>query len=215
MGRWIDGLDELGSMTRRDIANASRAAADPSKDVDIKTFCVGVLTQKILPGARVIATGRNTRNINQEILKNQALMYEIVEMDETDRGAMVEQMEQNPVERERIRTDLARLSTAANADFLQRPLLIKAIIQLIIERKVNMEKVQNSSELYLMNLLKNLIFHTDETNSLTELDPPEHQDYLLMCLKLCQQALQSGNSLDNLGSNLGPACGKPVSAWPI
>merc|ERR1712012_1103267 len=100
-------------------------------------------------------------------------------MDETDRGAMVEQMEQDPRERERIRKDLSRLSTTSNSDFLQRPLLIKAIIQLIIERKVNMENVQNSSELYLMNLLKNLIFHTDETNSLTELDPPEHQDYLL------------------------------------
>ena len=73
--------------------------------------------------------------------------------------------------------------------------MIKSVIQLIIERKVNMENVQNSAELYLMNLLKNMIFHTDETTSLTELVPPEHQDYLVMCLKLCQQALQGASSI--------------------
>ena len=30
-----------------------------------------------------------------------------------------------------------------------------------------------------------------DATSLTELDPPEYQDYLLACLQLCQQALQS------------------------
>jgi hypothetical protein len=87
---WIDGLDELGYMSQRDIANASRAAADPEMKVDIKTFCVGVLSQKILPGARVIGTGRNTSNVNQELLKNKAVMYELVEMDDSDRSAMIE-----------------------------------------------------------------------------------------------------------------------------
>ena len=81
--------------------------------------------------------------------------------------------------------------------------MVRSIIQLIIERKVNMEKIKNSSELYLMVFLKHLTFHTDKTGSLTELDPPEHQDYLVDCLKLCQQALQSESSSKNLGTIKG------------
>ena len=61
-----------------------------------------------------------------------------------------------------------------------------------------MERIRNSS--YLMIFLKHMKFHTDKTGSLTELDPPEHQDYLVICLKLCQQALQCGTSSEKLRS---------------
>ena len=49
-------------------------------------------------------------------------------------------------ERERIKVELWRVSTDANAAFLQRPLILRSIVQLIIERKVNMERIKNSSE---------------------------------------------------------------------
>ena len=200
---WIDGLDELGSMTKKDTKNAGRVALHSDTLIDMKTLCVGILTQKILPGAQVVATGRNTRAVNSDILKNKAAMYELVAMDENDRGKMIDLMEQDPREKQRIRTELSRVSTSANAAFLQRPLMIKSIIELIVERKVDMNKIQNSAELYLMNLLKNMIFHTDEASSLTELDPPEYQDYLVACLQLCQQALQSESSSENLGTITG------------
>ena len=48
-----------------------------------------------------------------------------------------------------------------------------------------------SRKFYLMLLLKNLDFHTDENRSLTALDPPEYHDYLVMCLKMCQHKLQT------------------------
>ena len=56
-----------------------------------------------------------------------------------------------------------------------------------------------------MNLLKNMIFHTNEITSLTELDPPEHKDYLVDCLKICQQALQSETGSENMGTITGLA----------
>ena len=48
---WIDGLDEFGSFTMKDTKNAARATLHMDKETDIKTLCVGILTQKILPGA--------------------------------------------------------------------------------------------------------------------------------------------------------------------
>ena len=75
-------------------------------------------------------------------------MYELVQMDDDDRVKLINLMEPNPMERKRIRVELSRVSTADNAAFLQRPLMVRAIIQLIIERKVNMERIKNSSELY-------------------------------------------------------------------
>ena len=40
----------------------------------------------------------------------------------------------------------------------------------------------------LMITMKNLDLHTDQNTSFTELDPPEDQEFLLMCMKVCQLA---------------------------
>ena len=107
-------------------------------------------------------------------------------------------MEQDPDERERVLEELDRVATAgsSNVHFLKRPLMVKNIIQLIIDKKVDIKKTDNSSQIYFMLVLNNLDFHTDEKSSFTELDPPEDHEYLLMTIKMCQQQVQAGGSGD-------------------
>ena len=99
----IDGLDELGAMTKQELDSAERAAFHPSMEVNMKTLCAGILAKTIFPGSRVVATGRNTELINSDVLNNQGLMYELVELSNSDRAQMVELMEQDPEERRRVK----------------------------------------------------------------------------------------------------------------
>ena len=99
-------------------------------------------------------------------------------------------METDPKQRERIEQELERISTSKNAFFLKNLLMTKTIIPLCIEKKVDIDKVKNSAEIYLMVVMKNLTFHTDHDTTFTELDPPEDQEYLQMCFKVCQAQMQ-------------------------
>ena len=124
----IDGLDEIGHMTSKEVSNASQAAANPHMEVDLKTACAGILTQKILPGAS---------------------------------------------------------------------------LQLVKERKVDVTHLKNSAEVYLMFSMKNLDFHTDQNESFTELDPPEHQVYLKWAMMMCQEQLQNSEEGTNINTIVG------------
>ena len=121
----IDGLDEIGHMTSKDVSNASQAAANPHMDVDLKTACVGILAKKIFPGARVLATGRTTNLINDKLLEKKALLYDLVPFNEADRDVMVEKMEDSAPERIRIQEELQRISTKSNDVFFKTPLMLK------------------------------------------------------------------------------------------
>ena len=72
MSIWIDGLDELGSLTKKESNDAGGVALHPNKEIYMKTLFVEILRQKILPGARVVATGRNTGAVNTEYIEYKA-----------------------------------------------------------------------------------------------------------------------------------------------
>ena len=196
----IDGLDEIGNMTSKDVSNASTASANPHMEVDIKTACAGILTQKIFPGARVLATGRTTNLINEQLFKGGALLYDLVSFNEADREVMVEMMLEDTSERERVEQELQRISTKSNEVFFKSPLMLKNIIQLIIERKVDVKDLKCPSEVYLMLAMKNLDFQKDEFTSFLELDPPEDQDYLMMCMVICQQKIQESGEGESINT---------------
>ena len=106
-------------------------------------------------------------------------------------GRMIDMMESDPNEKPRIQNELDRVSTVSNDYFIRTPLMIKILIALVIDKMVDIRKVNNSSDIYLMVLMANLDFHTNQNINFTELDPPEHQEYLVACLKLCQMKIQS------------------------
>eukprot|EP00092_Neocalanus_flemingeri_P015041 GFUD01016245.1.p1 GENE.GFUD01016245.1~~GFUD01016245.1.p1 ORF type:complete len:913 (+),score=201.86 GFUD01016245.1:85-2823(+) len=199
----IDGIDELGTMTKADVDLAARAAIHPALEVDIRTTCVGIMTQKILPGAFILATGRITEMVNQQVLEEKAMLYELLDLTQEDRQELVVMMEEDPNERNRINNELDRVATAGNELFLKTPLMTKNIIELVINKKVEIERTKNSSEIYLMLLMKNLDFHTDRNESFTELDPPEDHEYLIMCLKLCQHHLQTNEGTEGINTIKG------------
>ena len=153
----IDGLDELGAMSKGDVSNAARAAAHPSLAVDMRTLCAGILSKTILPGAKVLATGRSTEVINRDILEGKALLYEFVGLTDEDRTKLIDMMEQDKGEQERIQKELDRVATDNNEFFMKTPLMVRMIITLIIDRKVTIERAKNSSEIYLMLLLSRAV----------------------------------------------------------
>ena len=102
----IDGLDELGNFTAKDVVNASQASSNPHLEVEIRTACAGILTQKIFPGARVLATGRTTNLINEQLLKEKAYLFDLVPLTEADRDVMVEKMQEDINDRGRVQQEL-------------------------------------------------------------------------------------------------------------
>ena len=189
----IDGLDEIGDMTSNDVSNASQASANPHMEVDIRTACAGILSQKIIPCAKVLATGRNITLINEQLPHEKALLYGLVPLNEADRDVMVEKMLKDNSERKRVHQELQRISTKSNELFFKTPFLLKNIIQLVIERKVDVNNLKCPSEVYLMLAMKNLDFQKDEITNFLELEPPEDQDYLKMCMMVCQQKIQESS----------------------
>ena len=187
----IDGLDELGAMKMKDLSNARRAANHSPLEVDMRTACVGILSKIILPGAKVFATGRNTELVNNDILAGLASVKELVELSVSDRENLIEMMEMDVAERLRIQEELERVSLSGNNYFLRTPLMTRVIIQLIVKKFVDIEKVNNSSDIFLMVVLRNLDFHANLNTNFLELDPPEDHRYLVMCLMLCQMQIQS------------------------
>ena len=153
----IDGLDELGTMSKTDVSNAARAAAHPSLAVDMRTLCAGILSKTILPGAKVLATGRSTEVINRDVLEGRALLYEFVDLTDKDRTKLIAMMEQDKGEKERIQKEIDRVATDNNEFFMKTPLMVRMIITLIIDKKVTIENAKNSSEIYLMLLLNRAV----------------------------------------------------------
>ena len=166
-------------------------------EVDKRTACAGILTQKVFPGAIVLATGRTTNLINESILEGNAFLYDLEPFSEADRDVMVEKMEDNIGERTRIQQELQRISTKNNEVYFKTPLMLKNIIQLVIEKKVDVKQLKNASEIYLMFSMKNLDFHTDQNTSFTELDPAEHQDFLKLSMMICQDQIQNSEGIGN------------------
>ena len=189
----IDGLDEFGQFSKKDVANAARIAADPKKEVDIKTTCLGLLSQKILPGAKILATGRDTDYINRDLLKSNADTYQIVDLNEEDRTMLVQKLEPDSQRRVEIFSELKRISTVASEHFLKTPFMTRNVIKLIQMKNVNIKDLKSQSDVYLMILLSNLDFHSDTNKAFTTLDPPEEHDYLTNCLKIGQHEITNND----------------------
>ena len=196
----IDGLDEFGNFTARDVVNASQASSNPHLEVELRTACAGILAQKIFPGARVLATGRTTSLINEQLLEGNALLFDLVPLTEADREVMVEKMQEDINDRGRVQQELQRISTKSTEVFFKSPLMLKNIIQLIIEKKVDVNNLKCPSEVYLMLAMKNLDFQKDKITDFLELDPPEDQDYLKMCMMICQQKIQQPEKGGNINT---------------
>ena len=193
----------MGTFTKKDVLNASRVARSPHLKVNIRTACAGILAQKIFPGARVLATGRTTNIINEQILEGKASLFDLEPFTLADRDTMVEKLEDNVGERERIHQELKRISTKSSEVFFMTPLSMKNVIELIQERKVDVTNLKNSAEIYLMFSMKNLDFHTDQNESFTELDPPEQQDYLKWTMMICQEQIQNSEDSTNINTIVG------------
>ena len=78
--------------------------------------------------------------------------------------------------------------------------MVKNVIELIQERKIDVTNLQNAAEIYLMVSMKNLDFHTDLNTSFTELDPPEHQEFLKLTMMICQNQIQNTKGVETVNT---------------
>jgi hypothetical protein len=168
--------------TKEDLSNARRSAVDPTSKIDIRAACKGLLSQTIFKGAHILATGRNTEMINMEKLDKKARLYHIADMTEKDQKTLTEMMQKNPDERNRILKEIPRIDSFGNEHFLSTPLMTKNIITLIMNKRVNIESIKSSAEVYLMLCLMNLDWHTGILPHFLMLDP-SYQEYIISCLK--------------------------------
>ena len=99
----------------------------------MKTLCVGIISRKILRGARVIASGRNVEWVNQTILNGEADIYEFAELDEEDHKKMIKIVDPDEQERRRILEEMKKVADKSNTFMLKTPLLTYNVIQLIME----------------------------------------------------------------------------------
>ena len=186
----LDGIDEIGSITKQDIDDAGRIAEDPAGRLSLKTLCAGILNEKIIPGARVIATGRTELKVPGINTKH----FVIEDLNDTDRNVLVKKVEQNPSEIERIEKALEKLSDSQKDQFLKHPMTTRMIISLIKEEEnFDMSKISNSTEVYLLSIIKNLNHQNSDTKPFTELTK-ENKVQLQNCFKICLHKIQTMNS---------------------
>ena len=189
----IDGVDEFGLMTQNEVTRAAEASFHPKSEITLTTLCAGLLSQKILPGSKILATGRSVGAVNQEIMNNQGEVFMFFTMEERDREEMVKMMVNDPELQEYLLRTVAAISIRGNHYFTQTPLMTKNIIKLSIDRKEHITPASSSTELYLMLMINNMNYHNVDDEAFTMMNS-EDRKHFLNSLVLCQNHLQRGKT---------------------
>ena len=189
----IDGLDEFGLMTQQEVTRAAEASSHPKSEITLNTLCAGLLTQKILAGAKILATGRSFGAVIQELTNHQAEVFMFSIMEERDRENLVKMMVTDPSFQEYLLKTVAAIALRGNHYTSQTPLMTRSIINLNISRKEHITNATSSTELYLMLMLNNMTYHSVDNESFTMIDS-EDQKHLLNSMALCQDHLQQGKT---------------------
>ena len=122
------------------------------------TLCACILARKIVPGAKVIETGRSTEIIKPEVMYGEGRVIDLVNVEDEYRAELASMMIKDPNTRTMIIMKIKKIAVGGNDLILRIPLMTSCIIQLNIGRKVKLENTQSSTEIYLLITLNNLDF---------------------------------------------------------
>ena len=160
----------------------------PDLQVSLRAACWGILTKRVLPGVKLLATVGSFFALNEisGILPTAALLYDIEDLDNEDIHAfvgMVQDKDENG--QKMIEDQLYEITSFGNHHLLKTPMLAKSLINLTKERKID-DKI-SAFEVYLTLLTRNLSFCAETQPSRTRRAlSDDHILHFLRFLKLFQ-----------------------------
>ena len=179
----IDRVDNLGTMTKDDLKEVARATSQPDLQISLRAVCLGILTKKLLPGAKLLATVRSFCVPNEILtISSTTTMYDIEDLNNEDISILVRMIEEDQEKQKIIEDKLYKIANLGNHHLLKTPMLATGLIKLIQERKVD-DKI-SIFEVYLTLLTRNLSIYTEDAKLTGE--PTDDQIHFLRFLKLLQ-----------------------------
>ena len=175
----FERVDNLGTVTKEDVKEASKASGQPELPISKRAACWGILTNRLLPGAKLLATV-GSFFVQNEMSPNTTLLYDIEDLNNEDINNLVGMMEDDQNQHKMIEDRLYEFANLGNHHLLKTPMLAKSLINLIRERKID-DKI-SVFEVYLALLTKNLSFSARTRRALSN----DHIVHFLRFLKLFQ-----------------------------
>ena len=174
----FDRVDNLGTLTKDDLKEATKAASQPHVQTSLKVLCLGILTKRLLPGAKLIAT-IGSFFVPNDILANPSMsvLYDIEDLNNEEIEDLVAKIEDDEKQQKIINDRLCEIVNAGHHQLVKTPMLVNSLIDLI--RRSSLENKISDNEVYLALFTRNMSFST-ETESTEDLI------YFLRFLKLFQ-----------------------------
>ena len=165
-------------MTKDDLKEATKAASQPNVQTSLKVLCLGLLTKRLLPGAKLIAT-IGSFFVPNDILANPSMsvLYDIEDLNKEEIEDLVATIEDDEKQQKIINDRLCEIVNAGHHQLVKTPMLVNSLIDLI--RRSSLENKISDNEVYLALFTRNMSFST-ETESTEDLI------YFLRFLKLFQ-----------------------------
>ena len=182
----FERVDNLGTVTKDDVKEATKASGQPQLPISKRAACWGILTNRLLPGAKLLATVGSFFVQNEMLVASpNTLLYDIEDLNNEDINNLVGMMEANQNQHKMIEDRLYEIANLGNHHLLKTPMLAKSLINLTKERKID-DKI-SAFEVYLTLLTRNLSFCAETQPSRTRRAlSDDHILHFLRFLKLFQ-----------------------------
>ena len=191
--------DEM-KLDKKMINDATMHAADVSRDIDLPTLIVGILTKQILPHSTVLGFSRSGDFLNRDLLKEKAEIFTIKDIDSDDVENLINKAIDSREQREAVLKQIKSIDKALQVQIL----FVKEILKLSLRGKIQLQGITSASELFLSIILGNLQYQEpDGMTGYSELSDEETEN-LKKIFKLCKENLQT----DSAGVINGDKVGK-------
>ena len=174
-------LDELQLSTYL-AKDSNKAFAVPSQDVSIEAMIFGILTNKILPGATVLAFSRSGDFDNQELLDKESQVYSILDLEDKDIQEIIQKNIKDSEQRKSILKQIQK--------FDRNQILF--LMQMLKLKENQLGDIRTATDLFLSILWGNLASQNQKSDRAFLKLLKEHQDNLKNTFQLCKENLQTG-----------------------
>merc|ERR1711978_631931 len=109
--------DEM-KLDKKMISDATMHAADASRDIDLPTLIVGILTKQILPHSTVLGFSRSGDFLNRDLLKGKAEVFTIKDIDSDDVETLINMAIDSQEQREAVLKHIKSIDKALQVQIL-------------------------------------------------------------------------------------------------
>ena len=109
--------DEM-KLDKKMINDATMHAADVSRDIDLPTMIVGILTKQILPHSTVLGFTRSGDFLNRDLLKGKTEVFTIKDIDSDDVETLINMAIDSQEQREAVLKQIKSIDKALQVQIL-------------------------------------------------------------------------------------------------